>query len=393
MKYISLIAAFTLALQTAYAQKSTVNEYAAIDKKALQIPQSLTNTTADIASYIKENFKTDNEKARAIFIWTASNIEYDIENMYAINFYEKKEEKIEKALKTRKGICENYGLLFSDICNKAGIESYTIEGYTKQNGVADNIPHLWVAAKIDTAWYLFDPTWGSGHANNGKFYKKLNNDYYKASPSVLIKSHMPFDYLWQFLNYPVTNQEFYEGKVQANKGKPYFSYKDSIQAYQKLNYTEQLTASADRVAKNGVKNSMIFDRLQHLRAEAENHKQQNTVNLYNAAIADHNESINDFNEFINYRNQRFIPAKPDSEIQQMLDKVADKMKAAKTKFGQIVNPDENLRQMLVQAKRQLDENEARLQEQQIWLKSYLKKNKLGRKSMFYKVTWFGVPLN
>ena len=28
----------------------------------------------------------------------------------------------------------------------------------------------------------------------------------------MIASHMPFDYLWQFLNSPMTNQEFISGK-------------------------------------------------------------------------------------------------------------------------------------------------------------------------------------
>ena len=36
--------------------------------------------------------------------------------MYALNFYEKKEDKIAKVLKNRKGICENYAALFTEIC-------------------------------------------------------------------------------------------------------------------------------------------------------------------------------------------------------------------------------------------------------------------------------------
>jgi hypothetical protein len=27
----------------------------------------------------------------------------------------------------------------------------------------------------DGSWYIFDPTWGAGYVNNGKFYKKLNS--------------------------------------------------------------------------------------------------------------------------------------------------------------------------------------------------------------------------
>jgi transglutaminase/protease-like cytokinesis protein 3 len=114
-------------------------------------------TSDAIANYIVTNFKTDKDKSRAIFIWIVSNIQYDIDNMFAINFYEKKEDKISKTLKTRKGICENYAFLFTDICMKSGIKSFVIEGYTKQNGFADYIPHAWSAALIDSSWFLFDP--------------------------------------------------------------------------------------------------------------------------------------------------------------------------------------------------------------------------------------------
>ena len=108
MKLIKFILLFILTTQTICAQKAAVNEFSAIDKKALQLPDSLTKTTDLIASFINSNFATDKDKSRAIFIWVASNIQYDIDNMFAINFYEKKEDKIAKPLKTRKGICENY---------------------------------------------------------------------------------------------------------------------------------------------------------------------------------------------------------------------------------------------------------------------------------------------
>ena len=273
MKLTLLITAIIILTQSLPAQKPAANEYAAVDKKALQLPDSLTSNTNDIATYVNANFKTEKDKARAIFIWIASNIQYDIDNMFAINFYEPREEKIAKPLKTRKGICENYAVLFTDICSKSGIKSYVIEGYTKQNGFTDYIPHAWCAAKIDSTWFMFDPTWGSGYVSNGRFYKKINNDYYKVNPLQLIKTHMPFDYLWQFLNYPVTSQEFYDGKTQPNKSKPFFNFSDSIRVYESQNTLEQLQASAARIEKNGMKNSMIFDRLQHIRLENENNIQ------------------------------------------------------------------------------------------------------------------------
>jgi len=312
-----------------------------------------------------------------------------------MNFYEQREDKIAKPLKTRKGICENYAALFNDVCLKTGIKSFVIEGYTKQNGFADYIPHAWCAALIDSSWFMFDPTWGSGYISNGKFVRKINNDYFKVNPSALIKSHMPFDFLWQFLNYPVTNQEFYESKTQQNKSKPFFNYHDSIHVYEKQNHIEQLTASASRIERNGIKNSLIYDRLQHIKLEIEHDRQSQSVNLYNSAVSDYNDGINTYNEFINYRNKQFTPNKTDPEIQSMIDEADSKLKGAKVKLSEIKNPNANTASMMSQLTKSIDDAAMHVKEQQDWLKIYFSKGKSGRKSMFYdrKVTWFGIPLN
>lgn len=394
MRSFKLVIVYILVTQSLAAQKIVVNEFAIIDSKALKLPDSLTKTTAGISEYITANFKTDREKTRAIFIWVASNIRYDIENMFAINFYEKKEDKINKPLISGKGICENYAALFNDICSKSGIKSFVIEGYTKQNGFTDYIPHAWCAALVDSAWYMFDPTWGSGYVNGGKFFKKINNAYYKSSPLTLIKSHMPFDYLWQFLYYPVSNQEFYEGKTLQNKTKPYFNYPDSIRVYENQTYIERLISSSYRIEKNGVKNAMVFDRLRHYKVEIENDKQNKAINLYNAAVDDYNLSISYLNIFIQYRNKQFTPEKSDPEIQKMIDAVANMLNEAKAKLMQIINPDTNTISLISKLNKSIEEISAQVKEQQDWLTIYFSKGKSKRKSMFYekKITWFGIPI-
>jgi transglutaminase/protease-like cytokinesis protein 3 len=54
----------------------------------------------------------------------------------------------------------------------------------------------------------FDPTWGSGFVNNGKFVNAFDDRYFKANPSEIIASHMPFDYMWQFLLIPFQIKSF-----------------------------------------------------------------------------------------------------------------------------------------------------------------------------------------
>ncbi|MEO6903343.1 MAG: hypothetical protein ABI315_09330 [Bacteroidia bacterium] len=199
--------------------------------------------------------------------------------------------------------------------------------------------------------------------------------------------------MWQFLNYPITNQEFYQGKTQQIKTKPFFSFKDTIQVYEKQNQIDQLISSAYRVEKNGVKNSLVFDRLQHLKLAIENDRQAKTVGLYNLAIVDYNDGINGSNDFINYRNKQFTPKKNDPEIQAMIDIVDDKIKAAISKLIQITNPDANTANMILQLTKSINDVSTQTKEQQNWLKLYFSKSKPGRKSMFYKVSWFGIPLN
>ena len=391
---------FPVFAQIAHTPPKSPVPYSSIDKKALQLPDSLSSTTQQIASYITANFATDSDKARAIFIWVASNIQYDIDNMFAINFYEKKEEKIAKALRTKKGICENYAALFNDVCQKSGLSSYVIIGYTKQNGFADYIPHAWCAAQINGTWFLFDPTWGSGYASNGKFVKKINNAYYKVPPSRLIKSHIPFDPMWEFLNYPVTNQEFYEGKVQENRSKAYFSYSDSIAAYEKLSEVEKDAAAARRIEGNGIKNALVFNQLQNLKRSIEIYNSEKKVSnnnakvdLYNSAVADYNEGANNFKDFIDYRNNQFKPTRPDAEIQAMFDAAYNKITAANNKLNQVKDPDPNIASMMITFHKSIDDAMTHLDEQKEWLAKYFSKSKFGRSSMFTAYTWMGIPLN
>ena len=382
-------------LQTANAQNNPQSEFTSVDKKALQIPVEMTKSTEQIANYITSNFSSETEKVRAAFVWVSANISYDVENMYAVNIYDTTGDRIAKSLKTRKGICENYANLFTEICNKVGIKSYVVSGYTKQNTKIDLLSHAWSAAFIDGRWFLFDPTWASGYVSNGKFTKKLNNKFFKVTPETSIKTHMPFDYLWQFLEYPITNQEFYDGKTQQNKTKTNFKYKEELTAFETQTEVEQLKVAAARVEKNGVINSMIFDQLKYLKLQAENLQQNNIVNKYNEASASYNEGIYAYNDFINYRNKQFKPQLSDEAIQEMIDNATNNLTKSKAILGEISATDVNTKTLVKQLRKAIDEATLNVAEQQTWLKTYFSKGKMARKTMFFerKASLFGIPLN
>ncbi|MCD0468412.1 transglutaminase domain-containing protein [Flavobacterium sp. JAS] len=362
------------------------NKYELIDKQIMNIPVNLNNSTEDIANYIKSTFKNEDDKIRAVYYWTVSNITYDIENMFAVNFNESAHDKIEKTLKSRKGVCVNYAEVFNEIANKVGIRSFVIEGFTKQNGFTDYISHAWCCAKIDGKWCVFDPTWGSGIVTGGKFVKKINNYYFKTDPSKIITSHMPFDYMWQFLNYPITNQEFYNGNFVVNKSKPYFDFDAEIEKYISLSYIDQLTSSADRIEKNGVKNAMIFDRLFYKRNEAE-------ILRFNEIVSLYNDGINELNAFITFRNNQFKPNVSDEELKKLIDSPKTKLTKSKELLENLSKISKTNQSNIASLATGVNQTLNQVEEQFLFVEKYLGKSKMGRKTMFTKVSFFGVPVN
>ena len=364
--------------------------YAVVDAKMEAIPTAATTSTQAIANYINANFKTETDKIRAAYYWTVSNISYDIPGMYAVNFKETVQQKIARTLKTRKGVCIHYASVFNDLAQKIGIQSYIIEGYNKQNGKVSNLAHAWIAAKIDKKWFIFDATWGSGYVNNGKFYKKLNNAYFKAEPSKIIASHIPFDYLWQFLNYPITNNEFYEGKIQINKDKKYFDFENEIIKYNVLSEAEQLFASVERIEKNGLKNDMILERYEGKKQQLVYLRQKTNIEKLNAIVIEMNKAVVLLNEFIRYRNNKFNPALSDSEISSMIETPKEILVNCQNNIYNVGSVGSQNKANAESIKKSIGVALSQAEEHSLFVKNYLSKSKVVRKTMFSKAVQFRV---
>ncbi|MBC7847882.1 MAG: hypothetical protein H7Y10_15485 [Flavobacterium sp.] len=364
--------------------------YALVDAKMTAIPA---NSSEAIAKYINANFKTENDKIRAVFYWTASNISYDVANMFAVDITETPKDRITKTLKTKKGICGDYALIFNEIANLVGIKSVVVEGYTKQNGKVATLAHAWCAAKIENKWYLFDPTWGSGYVNNSKYTRKINNVHFKVEPSKMINSHMPFDYLWQFINYPITNQEFIDGKTQINKAKKNFDFESEITKYESLPKIDQFFESAQRIEKNGIKNQLISLAYTYAKTSWNNERENENGAKYNAIVNQYNEAINDLNDFIYYRNNKFKPILPDNEIKSKIQIPIEKFKKCQESLFRIGSMGSENAASISTLKKSVADALVQSETHLEFVNNYLSKSKLVRKSMFSKVSWFGIPLN
>lgn len=356
-----------------------------VDREMARIPKSKTSSISSIASFIQEKFSSDSNKLRAIYFFTANHIDYDVDNMFAVNFNETTESKIEKALSQRTGVCMHYAEVFNALANQLGFESYVVEGMTKQNGQTDGMAHAWNATKLDGKWYLFDATWGSGSISQGKFIKKLDNQYYKVKPEKLAKTHYPFDYIWQFTHQPLKANDFLYGRPSSHKQK--IDYESILKNLKKLSDLEKLNEAIVRIEANGLSHGIIFDRYTHL-------KQVATIIPYNEAVADYNEAVKKFNEYINFRNTQFLPNRSDQELTLMIKTPKQLAELARIKLQAIKNPDKSLGinpAGLIASVADLEKN---IQEQNQFVDTYIQTKPNKRKSLFYskEVTIFGIPV-
>ena len=390
MKNISVVFFFFFSLLS-FGQIDT--GYAPVDAKMDAIPANSTISVEAITRYINANFKTDKDKIRAAFYWTASNISYDVANMFRVDFDETEQANIAKTLQTKKGVCRHYASVFNSLTREIGIDSYVISGYTKQNNKVVNLAHAWTAAKIDGSWYMFDPTWGAGYLNKGKFYKKLNNAYFKVTAANIIASHIPFDYLWQFLNYPITNAEFYEGKIQVSKSKKYFDFEKEIVKYNASSEIDQVFESTVRIEKNGLKNAMIVERYQEKKKELVYLRQNKNIEKLNSIVVEMNGAVVLLNDFIHYRNRKFKPTFSDEEINNMIQIPREKLTKCQNDIYGVESVGSENASNLASIKKTIGAALAQAEEHDQFVKNYLSKSKIVRKTMFSKVSWYGVPLN
>ncbi len=375
MKFFTAFLFFFYGIVSVSAQGS--ESYQLVDRIALGIPASQTNTTEDIAAYINKHFNTDVEKIRAAYTWVTTNIKYDRDSIHRVILEEDQHEKVTFALRRKKGICENFAAIFNDICVKAGIKSFIIEGYTKQGGLPDRTSHVWCGALIGNQWLLYDPTWDAGFINDGNFMSNRSTNYFAQLPEDFIQSHMPFDPLFQFLNYPVSYKEFASGRTGINNRKPYFNYADSISAYEKMDSLTRYLSAYKRIHSNADNFAVSDTKLKQLKLEAELIYQDQDMNLYNEAVAGYNAAIILYNNYLSYRNNQFQPAKPDEEVSTIFTKISNLIAAANLKLQQVNHSKATLTLDTGDIQKKLSDLNNHLSEEQSFYKNYfagVKKN-------------------
>lgn len=210
----------------------------------------------------KIEFEADT--VESVFFWVADNIKYDVKKMNAVEngsiskkhskFKSEEEYKaylLEKVIKQKKGVCEDYSLLFDALVKELGYESHIVQGYTKDadGKVSRKVGHVWNAVKVNQKWKFYDATWGAGFVEK-KFVKNYNKEWCDTDPKEMIKTHMPFDPMWQLLSNPVSYKAF-EKNTETEKRDEEYNFNKLIAQNQKKEMNLQMKDKVSRSLEMG----------------------------------------------------------------------------------------------------------------------------------------------
>lgn len=353
----------------------------AVDAKILATPDSLTSSVEKLAGYFGSSFKTEEDRLSAAFVWIAHNIEYNLGDMF--NFQDATP-NTDQTLRTRRGVCQDYAELFSELANKMGIKTYVINGYTKQYNTVSYNPHAWCASKIGGDWFVFDPTWGSGGIQNGGYVKQLDARYFKMKPEQATKTHMPFDPLWQFLPYPVSNPAFCSGGKGSGAVGVFFHFSDSLEQFEKQTHIDRMVSQKRRIEANVINSYLVYSIVRQLGQVIENYYHDQAKLKYDSAAYFYNEAIHGLNRFIDFRNKQFQPDEGDAYLTKMLDDV-DRCFASSLSFLQAVDGARGIEKGAIDYLRKLiGEGAVTLGEQKEFLNRVLATPPKLRRALFYE---------
>lgn len=232
------------------SETSDAIDYSEVDAYAKNAPEF--KKMPDLVKYLITPYKKNELfKARALFIWIASHVQYD---MYKYSNIVQRNKggsgfiKNADVYQTRLGVCGDFADLFNKMARKAHLESETvvgIAGYGLTPETAPQYPHAWNAVKIDKKWHIIDVTWaldgqyaGARNIHRPKDYKKLlknrkkdktkesfgieedrpiNDFWFLPPPEKAIESHFPHRIKWQLLKHPVTPRRVWRDNKRMQK--------------------------------------------------------------------------------------------------------------------------------------------------------------------------------
>ena len=287
---------------------------------------SLSAQTADHvapfdSTYVFQIIKDQPEPVRAIFDWVAREMDYDLASLENLPTYSHPSELLDSIWMNRRGVCMHYAELMNAFCQKAGYESVVVNGYTVSPRTVDRrYGHSWNAVKVKGKWQLYDPTWAAGYRQGKRFVKKYDHRWYAVAPRNFIRTHVPFDPVWQLLEQPVNSQ-----KVRV-KTAPALAFADIIEQDKQLDVIAKDRAQLARIRAFADDNPLVLREVERIQNNIE-------IQIFKRGVANYNASIDMFNGFISNYNRGFGRSNwSDEKLQKMAQQINTRLQTAEVHF-------------------------------------------------------------
>jgi hypothetical protein len=367
-----LFAAVSISL-SAFSQSG----YATIDRSAVSVPRQLT-AYKEIAEHLTRDLSQEQEKARALYIWIAHNIRYDLSKLQSVLHYNTTSELLDEVMVRRQGVCQHYAELFHAMANSVGLKTMVISGYTRQPDESlSNYSHAWNAVLINSEYYLIDATWAAGHVANNRYVHQFDDSFFLIEPETFIKTHIPFDPIWQFLDNPVSHNDFLNKDFSKLNQPGNFNYKHLIAAHEAKSETEQLEASIKRISDVNNGNKFIREHL------SENQRQLTALKL-NLAIDNMNKGVDYYNLYISRKNRQFRnPRISDDALAELINKAEAGIAKADAIILTLFSPDADLNRHINEVKAHLPSLVSSVEKEKRFVEKYLRTWKPFRGFLFF----------
>ena len=380
MKKILLFALIILNINSSFCV-----DYSKIDSQSKTVPANL-KTAEEIAKYLTRNLTSPTDKARAIYIWITQNIKYDLAQLNTNATYFNSQELVDDVLKNRKGVCANYAQLFYSCCQSAGLQSYVINGYTKEDGKMATISHAWNAVKIENKFYCIDVTWAAGYLDAGKYVHVFRDEYFMIKPAEFIKTHIPFDPIWQFSNNPITHDDFSKSDFSKLKITSNFNFNDSIALLDNLSPLDKSIRENLRIFHFGITNPLIEAQFTYNQKSIENYKYNKLVEKFKVSQDLFNKSVEDFNFYILSKNKQFDNMSlKDENIKEMLTTSRQKMESAENILKSIYSNNSEMNNFINEMKIAIENLKSNLDNEDAFVQKYIKTWTPLRKHLFVTI--------
>ncbi|MFI5219498.1 MAG: transglutaminase domain-containing protein [Bacteroidia bacterium] len=337
-----------------------------------------------LAQTITKDFLTEKEKARAIYVWVADNIAYDVakyaERSHAMNVILKKKDEsqsAEKILKKRKAVCEGYSNLVKELCNKSGIICEMIDGISYVQKKHYEL-HAWNVVKIDGEWKLLDATWSAGGIvlNKNSFQKKFDDQWFFQSPDKFIKTHYPFDPMWQLLSKPLMRNEFEPPKT-VSRDAPDFNFNDTIAFHFQQDSISQFIATNRRTFEFDPGNNLAEQNLINLLNYSENEKMNHANEFARTGIKQYGECIKIVNDAKRSRSTKKMNTN-EEKLKQLINDSRGNIQKSLDLYRQINFSDNSNAQVLKMNIKNCEDNLKEISEFEKYTEKYFKTPKAMR---------------